>query len=548
MLAACATTLDKARDHVALGEYDEARILYEEAIAERESEDVAREELAQMYVDRGASAEASDPAKAEREYRLALAVDSVYADALTALVRLLRAQGRTADARGAIDEARKSNACPTCNRLELVMLLEEAESAAKAGRWGEALTGYQLAQEIRPQASVSVFIVRAQFEIKAYPQAVIALQSAVPLMTDADAGTLQNFISLRLSLFNHALETGSVAMGDQVRAVVYANEPSSAAVGMELRIADYVRDNVDPELALARYERMLKRKGEEALDKEQTTEVKGRVARVYANRGTALLNQGKSNNADWAFKKAIEIRPDDWPLRLQRIVAISETVGAVKALQSLEGVPKATYGLETTRGILSALRVRELVEMGELDAARAALEPLQSEHGNVPESHLVAAMVLAKSPVEDLSRKERKAALSAKSIVDYPGEVYRYAEALAEVGWVKTAMAAERKDKLFVAPWLGVELARLDRELNAAYPHAVEFRADPEPVVVLHNTSNGYLDIVVRGPDGMLEELGIPSGDRTEFTVPTSGLLTITMDRSKQFFVAEPYSRVTLRL
>jgi len=157
-------------------------------------------------------------------------------------------------------------------------------------------------------------------------------------------------------------------------------------------------------------------------------------------------------------------------------------------------------------------------------------------------------MVLAKTPFDDLSRKERKAALSSKSMVTYSGEIYRYAEALAELAWVKTAISATGKDKLFVAPWLGTELARMDRELRARYPHAVEFRADPEPVVVLHNTSGAYLDVVVRGPDDMLEELGIPSGDKSEIVVPTSGLLTISMDRSKRVFVAEAYSKVTLRL
>ena len=45
---------------------------------------------------------------------------------------------------------------------------------------------------------------------------------------------------------------------------------------------------------------------------------------------------------------------------------------------------------------------------------RTALADGQAKYGEVPEGHLVAAMVLSKSPVEGLSKKERKAALSSR--------------------------------------------------------------------------------------------------------------------------------------
>ena len=547
MLGGCATTLDKARDARGLGEYDEARSLYEEAMAEPDMEATAREELAQMYVDR---AEAAEPNKqdAEREYRQSLTVDPVYAPALTGLVRLLRDQGRVADARTAIDKARKGGECPTCNRLELVVLLEEADAAAKAGRWQDALTGYTEAQQVRPQPAVALSIVQAHIALNAHAEAVAALQRSVPLMVEADSSAAQNFVALRQQLFDHALKNNDVPQADQVRALALANETQAPLFALELRVADHLLERVDGELALARFEAMQGRKGEQALTSEQRDAVDTRVARIYANRGTALLNEGKSNNADWAFKKAIEIRPDDWSLKLQRVIAISESVGSQKALQSLSGVPEGTYGLDTTRGILAALRVRELVDMGEMDAARTALADVQAKYGEVPEGHLVAAMVLAKTPFEGLSRKQRKAALSSKSLVMYPGDqINRYAEARAELAWVKMAMAASDKDKLFIAPWLGTELARVDRELAAAYPFDVEFRADPEPVIVLHNARAGYVDVVVTGDD-LEQELGIPTGDRTEFTAPVPGLLRIRVNGEKRVFVAEPYAKVTIRL
>ncbi len=547
-LGGCATTLDKARDARNIGEFDDARALYEEAMEEQDLQATAREELAQMYVDRAQESEKSNASQAEREYRQSLTVDPVYAPALTGLVRLLREDGRVEDARLAIDAARKAAPCPTCNRLELVVLLEEADAAAKAGRWQDALTGYVAAQEVRPQPQVALSIVQAHIALKAYPEAVASLQRSVPLMIEADTSASQNFVALRLQLFNHAIETADVPMADQVRALALANEAPVVLFAMELRVADHILERVDGELALARYESMLARTGEGTLDGSQIEDVKTRVARIYANRGTALLNKGKSTNADWAFKKAIAIRPDDWSLKLQRVIAISESVGSKKALDSLGSVPEGTYGLETTRGIVAALRVRELVEMGELDAARTALADLQSKYGDVPEGHLVAAMVLSKSPVEDLSKRERKEAKSGKSLVTYPGEIFRYAEALAELAWVKTAMAANsEKDKLFIAPWLGTELARVDRELQAAYPHAVEFRADPEPIVVLHNAGAGFIDVAVAGEE-LEEEFGIPTGDKSQFTVPVPGLIRLRINGEKRVFVAEPYAKVTIRL
>lgn len=548
LLGGCATTIDKARDARNIGEYDEARSLYEEAMAEPKMQDTAREELAQMYVDRAAEAEPSNKQAAEREYRQALTVDPVFAPALTGLVRLLRDAGRIKDARLAIEGARKSGECPTCNRLELVVLLEEADAAAKAGRWQDALTRYAEAQEVRPQPAVALSIVQAHIALDAHPEAVAALQRSVPMMIEADTNATSNFVALREQLFTHALDKGDVPTADQVRALELANESQPPLFAMELRVADHLLEKVDGELALARYESMLSRTDGEALSAKQVDAVNTRVARIYANRGTALLNEGKSNNADWAFKKAIEIRPDDWSLKLQRVIAISESVGSEKALQSLSTVPEGTYGLKTTRGIVAALKVRELVEQGQVDAARAALADVQAEYGSVPEGHLVAAMVLAKTPFEGLSKRERKAVLGSKALVMYPGDqINRYAEAKAELAWVKMAMAASDKDKLFIAPWLGTELARMDRELSVAYPPVVEFRADPEPVIVLHNSRAGYIDVVVEGEE-LQEEFGIPTGDRTEFTAPVSGILYLRINGEKRVFVAEPYAKVTIRI
>ncbi len=548
LLGGCATTIDKARDARNIGEYDEARSLYEEAMAEPKLQDTAREELAQMYVDRAAAAGASNKPEAEREYRQALLVDPVFAPALTGLIRLLRDDGRIKDARLTIDGARKSGECPTCNRLELVLLLEEADRAAKAGQWQEALTLYTQAQEVRPQPAVALSIVQAHIALGAHAESVAALQRSVPMMIEADANATGNFVTLREQLFTHAIDGGDVPRADQVRALALANESQPPLFAMELRVADHLLEKVDGELALARYESMLSQEDGEALSAKQVDEVNSRVARIYANRGTALLNEGKSNNADWAFKKAIEIRPDDWSLKLQRVIAISESVGSAKALQSLSTVPEGTYGLKTTQGIVAALKVRELVELGQVDAARTALAEVQSEYGSVPEGHLVAAMVLAKTPFEGLSKRERKAALSAKALVMYPGDrIHRYAEAKAELAWVKTALAASDKDQLFIAPWLGTELARMDRELSVAYPPLVEFRADPEPVIVLHNTQAAYVDVVVEGEE-LQEEFGIPTGDRTEFTAPVSGLLYLRINGEKRVFVAEPYAKVTIRI
>ncbi len=548
LMGGCATTLDKARDARKLGEYDEARSLYEEAMTEPKMQQTAREELAQMYVDRAVAAEPSNKQEAERGYRQALLVDPVFGPALTGLVRLLREDGRIKDARLAIDGARKSAECPTCNRLELVVLLEEADTAAAAGQWKEALKRYTEAQEVRPQPAVALGIVQVHVELEDHAAAVAALQRAVPLMIEADTDATANFVALRELLFTHALDEGDVPTADQVRALALGNEPQPTLFAMELRVADHLLEKVDGELALARYESILSRKEGDELSAKQLDEVNTRVARIYANRGTAMLNEGKSNNADWAFKKAIEIRPDDWSLKLQRVIAISESVGSQKALQSLSTVPEGTFGLDTTRGIVAALNIRELLERGQLDAAQTALVELQSEYGSVPEGHLVAAMVLSRTEVEGLSKTERKAALSTKALVMYPGDrIFRYAEAKAELAWVKMAMSASAKDKLFIAPWLGTELARMDGELAVAYPPAVEFRADPEPVIVLHNTGSGYVDVVVEGED-LQEEFGIPTGDKAEFIAPVSGLLYLRINGEKRLFVAEPYAKVTIRI
>src|SRR5688572_25928505 len=107
----CATTLERARAANGRGDVDQARELYREAIDEPEHARAARTELAKTYVAEARKQEKRDPEKAEATYREALEVDSAHDQALTGIVRLLRASGRIDDAARVIATAAASGSC-----------------------------------------------------------------------------------------------------------------------------------------------------------------------------------------------------------------------------------------------------------------------------------------------------------------------------------------------------------------------------------------------------------------------------------------------------
>lgn len=544
LLAGCATALDRAKSAHTAKAYEEAEAYYAEA---RDNDKLAKDAkvgLALMYAERAGDLEASAPEAAERDYRRALELDPVHDLALTGYVRLLRRQGRLPDASKLLREAAAKGDCETCDRLGIVVLIERGRAEADDELWDLAIVHYAMAQEIRATPDVALAIVHAHFSKGDLVEATAQLETASAALVPADTAWTESYGGMRASMLEAGLTAKNLEVADRLVVIGLPGEEPQLRAGLALKVADHLAKS-DTRVALPRYEALLT--PESALADPDKAATRTKVARIYANLGTEKLQAGAATEADAAFSKAIEADPDDWSVKLQRIVAISARTGARPALESLTQVPKSTLGLEHTRAILLSLRVRELVAAGDLLNARIQLDDAQKANPNLPEVHLAAATLLAKTPVEGLNRRERKAALGRKSLVDYNGQVFRYGEALAELQWIAADEAAGDKS-LFRAPWLEPAVRDLEEQLKRVYPYEVEFRTEAEPVVVFHNTSSGFIEFSLRGPEGVRDELGVAANAKRTVNFPAAGLVQFSIGRNKHVFVAENYARITLTL
>jgi tetratricopeptide (TPR) repeat protein len=543
VFAGCATSLDKARTAKRTGDYADAESHYREALDDPKLETTARQELAGMHVER--AADTGDPALTEALLRRALELDPAHDGALTALVRLMRRTDRLDDAKALLEETSRSRPCGACQRLQVVVLLELGEREVEAERWEAALAHFDAAQKIRRQAGSGVAIANARARAGQYAEAVAALEAVRELLVDADASRRASFFDVRAFVVAAAIEKHDLALADRARALALAGEPPGKQLALGLMVADHVLERGDTQAAAARFEALLELPD---LDDAGRAKLVDRATKIHANEATAHLHAGNAEAADAALARAIALRPDDWVLKLQRVVAISARSGAQKALDSLDAVPPNTVGLADTRAIVLSLRVAEQLDAGDLSGARATLARAQKTDPDLPEVHLATARVLARTAVTDFDRRELAALRGKGSLVRYRGDVLRFGEALSEIDFVKAELAKRRKTTLFTAPWIAAATQKLENEVFAAYPHAVKFREQAEPLVVLFNGGDRTIDVTVTGPDDYADRAVIAPDDLHQLSPPRAGVLHLRIGRTKRVFFAEPFIEVTLKL
>lgn len=540
---ACATTLEKARAAARTGDYALAESHYREAAENADERPTALRELATMHAERAENTQ--DPAQAEALFRRALELDPTHDRALTGLVRSMRRTGRLDEAETLLRTTRAARPCEACNRLEIVVLLELGERELKEERWDAALERFEAAQSMRPQPAAAVAIANAYARAGRFGEAAGALDAARAALTDADASLRASFFDVRVYVVAAALAKNDVELADRTRALVLPNEPPEKQLAAGLLVADHVLSAGDTKAAADRYVALMQIPD---LDEQSREKLVDRAVKIHANEATAALHAGNGEAADAALARAMELRPDDWVLELQRILALSGRSGAAKALESLAAVPTGTVGLAPTRAILLSLRVDEQLRAGDVAGAKASLAEAQKAAPDLPEVHLATARVLARSAVADLDRNDAKVLRGKGALVRYPDDIVRYGEALGEIAFVKSELGKRRKTTLFTAPWLAKATQELENQLFPAYPHTVKFREQAEPLVVLFNGGERAIEVTITGPDEFRDRAVIAPDGLHELQPPRAGVLHFKVGRTKRVFFAEPFIEVTLEL
>jgi hypothetical protein len=202
---------------------------------------------------------------------------------------------------------------------------------------------------------------------------------------------------------------------------------------------------------------------------------------------------------------------------------------------------------KVVEAILASLEAMRLAEAGKLGDARAQLERAQQAHADTPEVHIAAAVVLAASPLTDLSKSEI-AELKRTGLVKYPDAApRRVGEALSELDWSRQQRRGLGTTYAFQGPGVERTMESLEEQLRAFYPYAVEFQPDPVTTFAFKNESPRKIDVEVDA-EGFERSIEVKPQQTQTIRLPEAGLVKLRHGKVSGTFVAEPYTKVHVGL
>jgi tetratricopeptide (TPR) repeat protein len=548
-VAGCSSALDKARVAWSDGEgdFEEAEPLYEEAIAEDKTKAEATEELVAIYTQLGR--ENKDRFKvADDYYAKALELDPNNEDALVGRARIMMARGMPNDAFALVERGAKAK-CRGCSRLLVVLLIERADAYYQAQQWAEAENDYARAMAIIPNAAIALNIVRCKLARKATDEAADALAPAADLIGVADVDQRKQFLELRRVTVLAVLAEDKPERADKLLDLAPSGVGAEEQLDLAVEVAYELKKRGKADIAIDRLETLVAHaeQGKLKVSPDRLKDLRERVAMLYIASSATHLSKGDLDAADQSLTRALELRPGDPSLQLQRVLTIAAKGKLAEADAALDKIDSKTGGHAQVAAILRTIRVHEHVAAGKLDLAKAELDRAKAKASELPEVHVAMAELLSVTEVTSLKKKDL-ATVRASGLVKYPdGKITRLAEALSELDWSRQSITGLGTAYPYRGPGTEQRIEALTKKISAVYPYKVKFNAAPQTVLVVRNDATAALNATLQcGAFDAEAKLGPATSSR--LTIPKPGLCTIAYGGKTATFVAEPYTEVELPL
>ncbi len=549
--AGCSTPLDDARLAWADGEgdLDNADAKYREAMNDPDLGDLAGEELRDIYLELGKTADKQGKAiKAEAYFRKAVEIDPSSAEAYSGLVGALRDLYKYDEALAVAEKGYKEADCRDCHRQTAVLRIGRGDAFMQESRWAEAEADYIQALEIIPDAAIWLAVVRARYAQKDLPGSAKGLKAVTEMIMQNDLENRRQYLEMRRAVVLLALEQGDVPLADELLDLAPVGVEPEEQVGLAMEVAMEFNRLGKPDQALARLMAIVDAAaaGKLKLTPERLDQIRDQVATIYATRAKIRLAEGDTAGADADIKEALGMRPGKSSLQLQEVLFLAGKGKLSDATSKLAAVETSAKGHNEVTAILAALRAIDYVEGGKLDAAKTELELAKRNGADLPEVHIAIAAYL--SATEPSLYKKEASALRKTGLVKYPGgNVVRAAEALSELVWSRQQLEGLGTGYPYRAPGIEQTLASLETKIKGFYPFAVNFFGEPQTVIVLSNQGSAELEVEMVGRSWKKREK-VAAGETAKVILKNPGFFEMTYGDKTATFVAEPYTEVTLGL
>lgn len=540
----CASNLDKAGEASAVGNDAQAEQLYRDAMKEGGEEAAsARAALVELLVAKGREVGKTDPAAAEKIYTEVLELEPESTNGRLGLARAMLRQGRQDEALALLDERQ---GCNGCGRLLGVLLVERGYERLEAGEHEAARADFEQALQQLPDPMAAMGIVETYLAADAAALAVESMDKAVPLIRTENTDAQHRFSEIRRRAVVSAAKAGDMQLVDRYLAMAPPGAGGDEWFALQLEVARERMRRGDRDASIDRLADVLQ-KNEGEMAPSRRSEMQKFLVELYSSRAAQSLREGEIAKAENDLTYGLRIDPDNWTVKLQRVLAVVALGKLDHSFRMVAKIPKGTEGRGEVLAILWSLRVNEKLVARDIEGAETALRKARAAKAEMPEVHVAAAQVLALTPVEGIDARAKKE-LGKRGLMHYPSGLYnRYGEALSELDWAKAQSEGLGPRFPYRGPSTEGRVKSLEEQIRAFYPFPIKFQAEASAVLVIRAKA-GATSVLVEAPGGFRQEVAVSREEPGRVTIPEPGLTRLKLGKKRVALITEPYTVMTADL
>lgn len=546
------TQLEEAQIAIEAGEEAKAESLYRDAMRSkgRESEE-ARALLINLLINRGGRLmEGGKADDAMEHYREALSLDQGRDESRIAYARALMKAERFTEA---IDVLMEGTSCRGCKSLISVIYLERGNAEVREGEYADALSDYDTALSMSRDpltvlAKVDVYTVG---KYGTATEAIGYLDHALRLMPVDQIGAQQVWWDKRTAVLYAAVMNGEHPAIDSAMAL----EDPRSKVEPAQRLLDRLQLQMyvaSLQIYVKAYELGTERglrtyaEAKDAVPEAELAKLRETLMGLFMQRVATHFADDDDSAARAALAQALELDPENRILNFQSIIATAarNTGTARQMLAEHEGDPE----YNRMRALVETVYARKMIGIGQLSAARSAVEKAERYDPNLLETHLARAELEAESRFPELKKTWAETFREIASY-SYPGgRINNYARALAELRFIQSKYDDAAARDYLRAPAFQKRVEQLDATIEGFYPYEAQLADAPDKTtLVFAREESGEFEVKVQTPKGE-QVVKVPGESQIELPLGAPGFVIVHGPGGRKALFAEPGVKIVVKV